>query len=128
MVSIAPHVGRIGRPLWAAVARNLSSWAAVGTIVALTGFGPEHWFAAAFKYFESPQVGLAPPSWLDLRAVIVSIGVAIVVIDQLWRRLPKNDAANLVAAGVAAGPANLVDAQERVVLILVIDIKDRNQS
>jgi adenylate cyclase len=85
-VSIATHFGRFSRPLWAAVGRNISSWAAVGTIVAVTGFGPEHWFAAAFKYVQVPQTGLAWPSWLDPRAAIVSVGVAIVVVDALVRR------------------------------------------
>jgi hypothetical protein len=59
---------------------------AVGTIVALTGFGPEHWFAAAFRVVEIPQAGLVWPSWVDIRAVIVSIGVAIVVQRQPLRQ------------------------------------------
>src|SRR5262245_39771271 len=50
MANIAPQFGRLLRPMWVSVAKNLTSWAAVGTIVALTGFGPEHWFAAAFRY------------------------------------------------------------------------------
>jgi adenylate cyclase len=55
----------------------------------LTGFGPEHWFATAFRYVEMPQAGLVWPSWLDIRAVIVSIGVAIVVVDVLVRRMHR---------------------------------------
>src|SRR6516165_3801372 len=89
MANIAPQFGRLIRPMWVAVAKNVTSWAAVGTIVALTGFGPEHWFAAAFRYVEMPQVGLVWPSWLDIRAVIVSIGVAIVVADVLVRRMHR---------------------------------------
>ena len=58
MANIAPQFGRLIRPMWVAVAKNLTSWVAVGTIIALTGFGPEHWFAAAFRYVEMPQAGL----------------------------------------------------------------------
>ena len=36
-----------------------------------------------------PQAGLVWPSWLDIRAVIVSIGVAIVVADVLVRRMHR---------------------------------------
>ena len=63
----------------------------------MTGFGPEHWFATAFRYVELPQPGLVWPSWLDIRAVIVSIGVAIVVADLIARRIRREN--------TAAGPA-----------------------
>jgi adenylate cyclase len=89
MANIAPQLGSLIRHIWVAVAKNLTSWVAVGTIVALTGFGPEHWFSAAFRYVEMPQAGLVWPSWLDIRAVIVSIGVAIVVVDVLVRRMHR---------------------------------------
>src|SRR5262249_46840233 len=86
MANIAPRPGRLIRHIWVTAAKNLTSWVAVGTIIALTGFGPEHWFATAFRYVEMPQGGLAWLSWLDIRTVIVSIGVAIVVADVLVRR------------------------------------------
>jgi adenylate cyclase len=92
MASIAPPLGRLIRHIGGAVAKNLTSGAAVGTIVALTGFGPEHWFAAAFRHVALPQAGLVWPSWLDIRAVIVSIGVAIVVADVLVRRMHQEKA------------------------------------
>ncbi len=104
MASIAPPLGRLIRHIWAAVAKNLTSWAAVGTIVALTGFGPEHWFATAFRYAEMPQAGLAWPSWLDIRAVIVSIGVAIVVADVLVRRMHREKAVTGPAGAEAPPP------------------------
>jgi adenylate cyclase len=90
--------------MWLAFAKNLTSWAAVGTIVALTGFGPEHWFAAAFRYVEMPQAGLVWPSWLDIRAVIVSIGVAIVVADVLVRRMHRPKTVTGPAGGEAPLP------------------------
>src|SRR5215813_2436456 len=89
MAKIAPQLGRLSRHVGDAVVKNLTSWVAVGTVVALTGFGPEHWFAAAFRYVEMPRAGLGWPAWLDIRAVIVSIGVAIVVADVLVRRLHR---------------------------------------
>lgn len=92
MAKIAPQLRRLTRYTGDAVVRNLTSWVTVGTIVALTGFGPEHWFAAAFRYVEIPQAGLVWPSWVDIRAVIVSIGVAIVVADILARRMRREKA------------------------------------
>src|SRR5713101_287897 len=89
MADIPPQFGRLIRHIWVAGARNLTSWVAIGMIVALTGFGPEHWFAAAFRYVEMPQAGLVWPPWLDIRAVIVSIGVAIVVADVLVRGMHR---------------------------------------
>jgi adenylate cyclase len=103
MASNAPPPGRLIRHIWLAVAKNLTSWVAVGTIVALTGFGPEHWFAAAFRYVEMPQAGLVWPSWLDIRAVIVSIGVAIVVADLLARRMHREKTVT-GPAGAGASP------------------------
>src|ERR1700738_5155370 len=74
MANLAPQFGRLVRHIWVAVAKNLTSSVAVGTMIALTGFGPEHWFAAAFRYVEMPQAGLVWPSWLDIRGLIVSGG------------------------------------------------------
>ncbi len=89
MANNAPPHGRLIGHIWVAVAKNLTSWVAVGTFIALTGFGPEHWFAATFQYIGMSQAGLMWPSWLDIRAVIVSIGVAIVAADVLVRRMHR---------------------------------------
>src|SRR6266516_2157982 len=88
MADIPPRLGPLTRHIWVGLAKNLTSWVAVGTIIALTGFGPEHWFAAAFRYID-PQAGLGWLAWLDIRAAIVSIGVAIVVADVLVRRMRR---------------------------------------
>jgi adenylate cyclase len=108
MANIAPPPGNLIRHIWVAVAKNLTSWATVGTIVALTGFGPEHWFAAAFRYLEMPQAGLAWPPWLDIRAVIVSIGVAIIVADVLVRRMHRDK----TVTGPAGAEAPLPQSEE----------------
>src|SRR5262245_25697282 len=87
MSNAAMHVRRLIKHVSTAVAKNLTYWAILGTVVAVTGFGPEHWFAAAFRYVKVPEaVGNAWLSWLDVRVVIVSLGVAIVVADVLVRR------------------------------------------
>ena len=90
MASTAPQVGRLIRHIWIVIGKNLTSWVVVGTIIALTGFGPEHWFAAAFRHVDMPQIGLGWPAWLDVRALIVSIGVLIVVADLIVRRLHRD--------------------------------------
>jgi adenylate cyclase len=104
MADIAPQLGRLIRHIWVGTAKNVTSWAAVGTVVALTGFGPEHWFAAAFRYFEMPQAGLAWPGWVDIRALIVSVGVAIVVADVLVRRMQRDKAVTAPAGPEAPLP------------------------
>ena len=104
MADIAPQLGRLIRPIWVSAAKNVTSWAVVGTVVALTGFGPEHWFAAAFRYFEMPQAGLVWPGWVDIRALIVSVGVAIVVADMLVRRMRRDKAVSAPAAPEASLP------------------------
>src|SRR5437879_12340500 len=101
MAYVAPQLGSLIRHIWVAVAKTLTSWVAVGTIIALTGFGPEHWFATAFRYFETPPSWAGVASWLDIRAVIVSIGVAIVVADVLVRRMHREKAVT-GAAGTEA--------------------------
>src|SRR5262245_51111995 len=102
MANNAPTHGRLTGHIWVTAAKNLTSWMVVGTLIALTGFGPEHWFAAAFQYIGMSQAGLMWPSWLDIRAAIVSIGVAIVVADVLVRRVHRQKAVTPPAG--AEGP------------------------
>src|SRR5215470_5730184 len=108
MSNAAPPKGRLTRHIWVVLARNVTGWAMVGTIIALTGFGPEHWFAAVFRYVQVPDsVGQAWLSWLDVRAVIVSVGVAIVVTDVLVRRRAlRQDSKIANAPAVGAPPAD----------------------
>ena len=104
LMPTAPPFGRLIRPIWRTAASNVSSWVLVGAVVALTGFGPEHWFAAALRYVEMPQAGLVWPAWFDIRAVIVSIGVLIVVADVLVRRMRQEKAVAGPAGAEAASP------------------------
>ncbi len=103
-----PPVRRLIKHISSAIAKNVTYWAILGTVIAMTGFGPEHWFAAAFRYIEMPEsVGNVWPSWLDIRAVIVGVGVAIVVADVLVRRTALRRAQDVInVAGAAAPPVD----------------------
>jgi len=106
MSNAAPHFGRLIKNIWVGVARNLTHWVIVGTIIAMTGFGPEHWFAAVFNYIQLPEpVGHGWPPWLDVRAIIVSVGVAIVVADVLVRRRALHRQEKIGSASGAGVPS-----------------------
>ena len=79
----ASHIAR----LWSTIREHISQAAIGGAIVALTGFAPEHWFAEVIKAIHVPKWMLdAWPSSLDARLAVVSLGIAIIVGDVLWRR------------------------------------------
>jgi adenylate cyclase len=106
MSNAALHVRRLVKHLSTTVAKNLTYWAILGTVIAVTGFGPEHWFAAAFRYMKMPEtVGNGWLSWLDVRVVIVSLGVAIVVADVLIRRRALRQAQNMITVLGAETPS-----------------------
>jgi adenylate cyclase len=106
MSNAASHVRRLIKQLSTAVAKNLTHWAILGTVIALTGFGPEHWFAAAFRYIPVPEsAGLTWLSWLDIRVAIVCVGVAIVVADVLVRRRALRQEQNIIAVPGAVAPS-----------------------
>jgi adenylate cyclase len=115
MPSSASPSGRFIRHIWTTFAKNLTSWVVVGTIIALTGFGPEHWFATAFQYVEMPRVGLVWPVWLDVRAVIVSIGVAIVLVRRMHqeRTAPTGSQAPLPQSETLIAPFQSPPPDER---------------
>ena len=59
----------------------------VGALIALTGFGPEHWLAEAFAHLGLPDLlARAKGGGVDLRLGLVSLGVAIVALDVFRRR------------------------------------------
>ncbi len=70
------HVGR----------EYLTHWAIAGTVIALTGFAPEHWFADLVSHLAIPEsLRRAWPAALDIRIVLVAVGVAIIAWDALRR-------------------------------------------
>jgi TolB-like protein len=69
------------------VREHISQAAVGGAIVALTGFAPEHWFAEVLKAIHLPDWMVnAWPTSIDARFAVVSLGIAIIVGDVLWRR------------------------------------------
>ena len=118
MSNAAPRFGRLIRHTWIGLARNLTHWAIVGTVIAMTGFGPEHWFAAVFHYVQLPEPVGHLWSWLDVRAAIVCVGVAIVVADVLFRRRAQrqeNKISTVSGAGApAADPAPAIQIKQSV--------------
>src|SRR5436190_13590311 len=69
------------RRLYSRIEEYLSHAVVGGTVVVLTGFAPEHWVAHVLH-------DIHVPGWLtgfDLRFAAVSLGVAIIVGDILWR-------------------------------------------
>jgi adenylate cyclase len=79
------HVLTIGR-------EYLTHWLIAGTIIALTGFAPEHWIADLFSHLAIPES--LRNGWLlhafDFRLGLVAVGVAIISWDVLRRsRLQK---------------------------------------
>jgi TolB-like protein len=69
------------------VREHISQAVVGGAIVALTGFAPEHWFAEVLKAIHIPETLLnAWPASVDARLAVVSLGIAIIVGDVLWRR------------------------------------------
>ncbi len=83
-----------GRRLLAAARTKATEGALVGGLVALTGFGPEHWFTQAFRALHLPDlVARANAAGLDFRFGLVALGLAIVAVDILWRALREQSTA-----------------------------------
>ncbi len=84
---------------------NYTRWLVVGLIVAATGAAPEVWFARVLNsvHISSDALHLWA-AHVDLRVAIVSVGVAIIVGDLLWRHYgqPKLTPKGGTAAAEAA--------------------------
>jgi adenylate cyclase len=88
--------------VWQTVRDHVTHWLVGGVIIAATGTAPEEWFGHALHALHIP--GDALHLWamhLDLRAVIVFIGVAIIVADLLRRPRGQTRAAVQGKLGVA---------------------------
>jgi adenylate cyclase len=74
------HILAVGR-------EYLTHWVIAGTIIALTGFAPEHWVADLFGHLAIPES--LRGGWLlhafDVRIGLVAIGVAVISWDVLRR-------------------------------------------
>jgi len=73
--------------VWDAAREHATNAVIGGSILVLTGFTPEHWVAEAVHKLHLPDNLLSRwPAGLDARLIAVSIGIAIIVGDTLWRR------------------------------------------
>ncbi len=71
---------------WHTAGEYLTHWSVAGAILAVTGAAPEHWFATFLDNVHLPRQDLPP--WLahmDYRLVALTVGLSIIVGDNLWR-------------------------------------------
>lgn len=80
----AGKAGMIGR-LWEKTREHASNAVVGGGILVLTGFTPEHWVAEILHRLRLPDVRSFWPSFVDGRLFVLSVGVAVIVGDMLWR-------------------------------------------
>ena len=83
-------------------AEHITGWTVGGLIAVLSGFSPEEWVAhlAARLRLTSAFKNQWPP-YLDLRAVVVAVGMAVIVIDSRRRTQIRRTSA-MVGAKEAA--------------------------
>jgi adenylate cyclase len=84
----------------------LTDWTVAGSIVVLTGFGPEHWFADLIGHLAIPENLHHGLQGFDIRIVLVAVGVAIIAWDVLRR-----SAAQKRGAQPAGHPEAIVPVQ-----------------
>ncbi|MBI3703511.1 MAG: tetratricopeptide repeat protein [Rhizobiales bacterium] len=101
------HAGKaclLGR-LWEKIREHASNAVVGGGILVLTGFTPEHWVAEILHKLRLTDVRSFWPSFIDGRLFVLTVGVAIIVGDLLWR---KHRPAAPVTAGVRGNAATPV--------------------
>ena len=96
-----PHSGH-GRRFLHIAKEYLTHWTVAGSIVVITGFGPEHWFADIIGHFAPEKIARALQGF-DIRIVLVAIGVAIIAWDVIRRSAAQRHPAT--AGGHPQGPA-----------------------
>ena len=79
------RTGLKGR-IWEKAREHASNAIIGGSILVLTGFTPEHWVAELLQSLHLSNARSFWPSFMDGRLFIVSLGVALIVGDDLWRR------------------------------------------
>jgi adenylate cyclase len=89
----------------------LTHWTIAGSIVVITGFGPEHWFADVIGHLAPEKIAHALQGF-DVRIALVAIGVALVAWDVLRRSAAQRQAAQpaghpeTVAPAQSSGPVS----------------------
>lgn len=77
--------GLAGR-LWEKTREHASNAVVGGAILVLTGFTPEHWVAEVLHRLRLSGVASFWPWFIDGRLFVLTLGVAVIVGDLLWRR------------------------------------------
>ena len=94
--------GFMGR-VWENAREHASNAVVGGAILVVTGFTPEHWVAEILHALHLSDVRSQLPSVIDGRLLVLSVGVAIIVGDVLWRKhRPRAATASVSPATVAA--------------------------
>jgi len=85
----------------------LTHWVIGGAFIMATGFAPEHWLAHLAEHLHLPgRIVHLWPNVIDVRAILVFVGVAIIVGDFILRRraLDKGALAAPISVEPSAGP------------------------
>jgi TolB-like protein/tetratricopeptide (TPR) repeat protein len=83
-MTAAPEHGSRLKHLRRVAGEYLTHWVVAGTIIVLTGFTPDHWFAHFLQHVPE-RILHAWPAQFDFRVVIVLIGMSIIGGDVLVR-------------------------------------------
>lgn len=112
------EVGLIGR-VWEKTREHASNAVVGGGILVLTGFTPEHWVATLLDRLRLSDVRSYWPAFIDGRLFVLTLGVAVIVGDLLWRKRRPRQAAVIATAGApqdeapAAAPAQVPPVPDR---------------
>ena len=85
---------REGSHLWRAISEHATAWVVGGVLLAATGFAPEEWLARTVNGLHIPESVLHLwAAGVDVRAVPIALGVALIAGNMLWRQWPPIAAA-----------------------------------
>jgi TolB-like protein len=98
-------VGRVFAHVAPVIGGKITGGVIVDGLIALTGFGPEHWFAWAFSAMHlSERIYL--PGGIDMRVALVALGVMVIVGDAAWHRRKKAESPAAVSLSEDADGAS----------------------
>jgi adenylate cyclase len=116
------HHGGMGESsarLWHRVREHATHWVIGGVLLAATGFAPEEWLARTVHGLHVPEDVLRLwPAGIDMRVVPISLGVAFIVGDLLWRKRiahapTEADPAIVGAAALVRGIAGVLPLPDK---------------
>ena len=100
------HDGEVGllARLWGKTREHATNAVVGGGILVLTGFTPEHWVAEVLHRLHLSDLRASWPSFIDGRLFVLTLGVAVIVGDLLWRKHRLTLAIGLVTADRKSSP------------------------